>query len=394
MRRLWLSLALLLSAVGLSGCAVDGSILGHPGATSAATLLADSRSAFGSEGSLRVTLRERLRDGERATTVTSLQFRGVDVVSRRSDGIDADLRVLDGAAWSRGSPLYWVSSQGLESSQVPLVTRGWDAMRPADLHLPRWFIHALTDPSLLERCEVVSLPGGTLSTAGHETFDGHPSVVLLDRRGAETERIVIDSDPPDVPEQISVSGGLPATPGCGISAAAGRAVRSATVSFTDVGSVHIPRPRATLSQARYESLVDAPQASGLSVPANLAHLIAGRYRMDGRVAASLGMRGVHVGERVTVPWTLTPRCTGTRCRLSLTVGSSAPVPVRAGRFGLFAQPRFPSRCSTPGGRVVSRVIPTEIGLTVHAGRLRAWSSEATTACGGPSADYVVWQPAG
>jgi hypothetical protein len=387
-RRLCVWIALFVSAAGLSGCAVDGAMMGRPGGPGAAKLLAGSRSALGSQGSIRIVRQVRSRDGQHSTTTTSLQYRGIDIASHQSDGIDEDLRVLDGSAWSRGNPLYWVSSQGLESSQVPLVSRGWDAMRPADLHLPAWLVHALGDPALLERCELASIPGGTLSIAGHDTFDGHASTVLADRapHGAERERIVIDSAPPYLPEQISLSGPMPADPACGVSATAGRAVQSATVTFRDAGSVQLARPHATLGEARYEALVAAPATSSPRVPASLAHLIAGRYEMTGRVAATLGVRGDHVGERVSVPWTLTPHCTGATCRVLLSVDDGRPVPLRAGRFGLFARPRFAGRCTNGG-----RVIPTEIGLSVHAGRLRAWSSEATTACGGPSADYVVWQ---
>jgi hypothetical protein len=250
--------------------------------------------------------------------------------------------VLGDAAWARGNPLYWVSSQGLESSQIPLVSRGWDAMRPDGLRLPRWFTRALGDPALLERCEVPSLRGGTLSIAGHETYDGRPSTVLLDRapRSGVRERIVLASASPSAPERISFSGGLPADPGCGVSAAVARAVRGARITFGDAGAAHIPRPHATLDAVACESLLRAPAASRPNVPANLARLIAGRYRMTGRIAATLGVRGDRVGERVTLPWTLTPHCAGDSCRL---------------------------------------------------GRLRAWSSEATTACGGPSADYIVWR---
>jgi hypothetical protein len=135
-RRLCVSLALLVAAAGLSGCAVDGAIMGRPAGPDAAKLLADSRSALGSQESIRIVSRERTRSGRRSTTITSLQFHGIDLVIRQRGGIEADLRVLDGSAWSRGNPLYWVSSQGLEASQVPLVRRGWAAMRPADLHLP------------------------------------------------------------------------------------------------------------------------------------------------------------------------------------------------------------------------------------------------------------------
>src|SRR5579875_3737113 len=116
-----------MTAALLTGCGVDGSVLGRPAAVSAPKLLAMSRSAFGSQGSIRVTDQERTRDGQRSTIVTSLQYQGIDIASHESDGIDADVRVLDGSAWARGNPLYWVSSQGLESSQVPLVSHGWDA---------------------------------------------------------------------------------------------------------------------------------------------------------------------------------------------------------------------------------------------------------------------------
>lgn len=242
--------------------------MGRPAGPDAAKLLADSRSALGSQESIRIVRRERTRTGRRSTTITSLQFHGIDLVLRERDGIDADLRVLDGSAWSRGNPLYWVSSQGLEASQVPLVSRGWDAMRPADLHLPAWFVHALGDPTLLERCDVASIPSGRLSIAGHETFDGHASTVLADRapHGTARERIVVASAPPHLPERISLSGGLPPDPACGVSAAAGRTVQSATVTFEDENAVRIARPRATLSAARYESLLGAPAASSPSVP--------------------------------------------------------------------------------------------------------------------------------
>jgi hypothetical protein len=349
-----------------------------------------SRSAFGSQASIRVTDRERTRDGQRSTIVTSLQYHGIDIASRQSDGIDADLRVLNGSAWARGNPLYWVSSQGLESSQVPLVTRGWDAMEPSELHLPGWFVQALGDPTLLEDCEVASIPGGTPSIAGHETFDGHTSTVLSDRalRGGQAERIVVESGSPYLPEQISFSGGRTADPACGVSAAAARAVRSATVTFDEPNSVQIARPQATLSEARYDALVDGPSAAGATVPAGLAHRVAGRHTMSGRVAATLGVKGDRVGERMGIPWTFTPHCTAVGCHLTLSVDDGPTVPVRSGRDGLFARASFENRCSGPVRR---RSIPTEIGITVRGGRIRAWSSEATRACGGPSADYLIWQ---
>jgi hypothetical protein len=389
-RRLCVFLALLATAALLAGCGVDGSVLGRTAAPSAAKLLADSRAGFGSQGSIRVTVDERTRDDQRSSTVTSLQFRGIDIVSRQSDGIDEDLRVLDGSAWSRGNPLYWVSSQGLESSQVPLVSRGWDAMRPTELHLPHWFVRALGDPTLLEDCEVASIPGGTLSIAGHETFDGRTSTVLSDRasHGGERERIVVQSSSPYLPERISFTGGVPANPACGVSAAAAHAVRSSTVTFDEANSVQIQRPRATLSEAHYESIVSAPSTASASVPASLAHRIAGRHTMNGRVAATLGVKGDHVGEQMSLPWTLTPHCAGSTCRLTLSVGAGPAVSVRTGRYGLFARPLLENRCSGLTGR---RMIPTEIGFTVRGTRIRAWSSEATTACGGPSADYLVWQ---
>lgn len=267
MRRLCVWIALLLAAAGLSGCAIDGAIMGRPGGPDAAKLLADSRSALGAQDSIRIVRRERTRGGQPATTIISLQFGGIDLVLRQRGGIDADLRVLDGRAWSRGNPRYWASAQGLTASQIPLVSRGWNAMRLADLHLPAWFVHALGNPSLLERCEIPSIPGGRLSLAGHEAFDGHAATVLADRarHGAERERIVLDSAPPHLPEQIALSGGLPADPACGVSAAAGRTVRSATVSFEDANRVRIPRPRATLSEARYEALLGAAAGSP-SVP--------------------------------------------------------------------------------------------------------------------------------
>jgi hypothetical protein len=389
-RRVCVSLALLLTAAGLSGCGVDGSVLGRAATPSAVKLLAASRAGFGSQGSIRVVMQERGREGQSSTTTTSLQFRGLDIASRQSNGIGEDLRVLNGSAWSRGDPLYWVSSQGLESSQVPLVSRGWDAMAPADLHLPQWFVHALVDPTQLESCEVVSIPGGTLSIAGHETLDGHVSTVLSDRapHGTEAERIVVESASPYLPEQISISGGLAANPDCGISAGTGRAVRSATITFDDANSVQIARPRATLSEAQYESVLTAPSASSTDIPASLAHRIAGRHLMTGRVAATLGVKGDRDGERVSLPWTLTPHCSGDSCQVLLSVGDGPAVLVSDGRLGLVARPQFKSRCTGPRG---GQLIPTEIGLTVHDGRLRAWSSEATSACGGPSADYLVWQ---
>jgi hypothetical protein len=381
---------LLLAAAGLSGCGVDGSVVGRVTTTNAPKLLAVSRAGFGAQGSIQVVAYERTHDGQHSTTITSLQFRGIDIVSRRSDGINADVRVLDGSAWSRGNPLYWVSSQGLESSQVPLVSRGWDAMSPADLHLPNWFVQALGDPTLLERCEVPSIPGGRLSIAGHETFEGRTSTVIADRasHGTAAERIVVESGSPYLPEQISLSGGLAADPGCGVSASAASAVQSGTISFGDANAVRISRPQAALSEARYESIVAAPSAASATVPPSLAHRVAGHHTMSGRVAATLGVKGDHVGERMSLPWTLTPHCSGSSCRLMLSVDNRAAVPVEAGRLGLFARPRFESRCSGPDG---SRVIPTEIGISLRAGRLLAWSTEATTACGGPSADYLVWQ---
>jgi hypothetical protein len=51
-----------------------------------------------------------------------------------------------------------------------------------------------------------------------------------------------------------------------VSAAAGRTVQSATITFEDENAVRIARPRATLSEARYESLLGAPAASSPSVP--------------------------------------------------------------------------------------------------------------------------------
>jgi hypothetical protein len=379
-----------MTAALLTGCGVDGSVLGRAAAPSASKLLASSRAAFGSQASIRVTDQERTHDGQRSTIVTSLQYRGIDIASRQSDGIDADLRVLNGSAWARGNPLYWVSSQGLESAQVPLVSRGWDAMEPAGLHLPAWFVQALGDPTLLEDCEVPSIPGGTLSISGHETFDGHTSTVISDRaaHGGRAERIVVESGVPYLPEQISFSGGLTANAACGIGATAARAVRSATVTFDDVNSVQIPRPQPTLTEARYDAVVSAPSAASAGVPASLAHRVAGRHTMNGRVVATLGVKGDHAGERMSIPWTLTPHCSGADCRLTLSVDDGPAVPVRSGRYGLFARASFENRCTGPTGH---RSIPTEIGLTVHGGRIRAWSSEATTACGGPSADYLVWQ---
>ena len=391
MRRLRVCIALLITAALLAGCGVDGSVLGRTATPSASKLLAMSRSGFGSQASIRVTHQERTRDGQHSTIVTSLQYRGIDIASHQSDGIDADLRVLDGSAWARGNPLYWVSSQGLESAQVPLVSRGWDAMEPAELHLPHWFVQALGDPTLLENCEVASIPGGTLSISGHETFDGHTSTVLSDRapHGGQTERIVIESGSPYLPEQISFSGGLTANRACGVSAAAARAVHSATVTFDEANSVQIARPQPKLSEARYDAVVSAPSTASASVPANLAHRVAGRHTMSGRVIATLGVKGDRVGQRMSIPWTLTPHCTGAAgCRLTLSVDDRPAVPVRWGRYGLFARPSFENRCTGPTGR---RSIPAEIGLTVRGGQIRAWSSEATTACGGPSADYLVWQ---
>jgi hypothetical protein len=379
-----------MTAALLTGCGVDGSVLGRTAAPSASKLLEASRTGFGSQASIRVTDQERTRDGQRSTIVTSLQYRGIDITSHQSDGIDADVRVLNGSAWARGNPLYWVSSQGLESSQVPLVSRGWDAMRPAELHLPAWFVHALDDPALLEDCEVASIPGGTLSIAGHETFEGHTSTVLSDRapHGGQAERIVVESGSPYLPEQISFSGGLTADPACGISAPAAHAVRSATVTFDEANSVQIARPQAALGEARYDAVVDGPSAAGANVPAGLAHRVAGRHTMSGRVIATLGVKGDHVGERMSIPWTLTPHCAGSRCRLAISVDDGPTVPVRSGRYGLFARPSFQNRCTGSTGR---RSIPAEIGLTVRGGRIHAWSSEATKACGGPSADYIVWQ---
>ena len=105
-----------------------------------------------------------------------------------------------------------------------------------------------------------------------------------------------------------------------------------------------------------------------------------RHGSDSRLrAACTHWRAVEV---------LTPHCAGASCRLTLSVDDGPAVPVRAGRYGLFARPSFENRCTGPTGR---RLIPTEIGLTDRGGRIRAWSSEATTACGGPSADYLVWQ---
>lgn len=390
MRRLSVSLALLLTAAGLSGCGVDRSVLGRPVAPTASRLLSASRSGFGSQGSIRVVVDERTRDGQRSTTVTSLQFRGVDIASRQSDGIEDEVRVLDGSAWSRGDALYWVSTQGLESAQVPLVSRGWDAMDPSDLHLPHWFVRALGDPTQLERCEVPSITGGTLSIAGHETFDGHLSTVLSDRtpRGEQRERIVVESGSPYLPEQISFSGGLPADTDCGVSASAGGAVQSATMTFEDANAVQLARPRATLSASQYHSVLSAPSQAVASVSASLAHRVAGRHTMTGRVDATLGVKGDHVGERMSLPWTLTPHCRGGSCRLTLSVGGGPAVPIGAVRDALYARLRFENRCTGDRG---SRLIPTEVGLTVDGHRLRAWSSEATTACGGPSADYVIWQ---
>jgi hypothetical protein len=389
-RRLRVFIALLMTAALLTGCGVDGSVLGRTAAPSASKLLAMSRSAFGSQASIRITDQERTHDGQRSTIVTSLQYRGIDIASRQSDGIDADLRVLDGSAWARGNPLYWVSSQGLESSQVPLVSRGWDAMEPAALHLPHWFVQALGDPALLENCEVASIPGGTVSIAGHETFDGHTSTVLSDRapHGGQAERIVVESGSPYLPEQISFSGGRTADPACGVSVTAARTVRSATVTFDEPNSVQIARPQPTLSDARYDAVVDAPSTASARIPASLAHRVAGRHTMSGRVAATLGVKGDRVGERMSVPWTLTPHCTGADCRLTLSIDDGPAVPVRSGRDGLFARASFENRCSGPVGR---RSIPTEIGITVRGGGIRAWSSEATKACGGPSADYLIWQ---
>ncbi len=390
MRRLRVSLALLAAAALLAGCGVNGSVLGRIAAPSATKLLANSRAGFGSQGSIRVTDQERTRDGQRSTTITSLEYRGIDIYSRQSDGIGADLRVLDGSAWSRGNPLYWVSSQGLESSQIPLVSRGWDAMRPTQLHLPHWFVQALGDPTLLEECEVPTIPDSTLSITGHETFDGHTSTVLSAhaRHGGEAERIVLESGSPYLPEQISFTGGLPADPACGVSAAAAHAVHSATITFDQANAVQLARPRATLSEAQYDSIVAAPSTAGATVPATLAHRLAGRHTMSGRVVTTLGVKGDHVGERMSIPWTISPRCQGGRCRLRLSVDDRASVPVRAGRDGLFARASFENRCST--GR---RSIPTEIGIGIRHGRLEAWSSEATTACGGPSADYLIWRGA-
>jgi hypothetical protein len=388
-RRLRAPLALLLAAVGLSGCGVDGSLIGRPAGPGAAQLLTDSRAGFGQEASIRIVARERTRDRQTSTTTTSLQFRGVDIAARQSDGIVEDLRVLDGSAWSRGNPLYWVSSQGLEASQVPLVSRGWDAMRPQELHLPGWFVHALSSAPLLERCEVPSIPGGTLRITGHTSIGGRASTVLTDRaaRGGESERIVVASAPPDVPEEISFTGGFPADPACGVSAAAARRIDSATLTYEDVNGVQLSRPRATLDRARYEQVVRAPAAASATVPASLARAVTGRHTMSGRVAATLGVRGDHVGETMSLPWTISSRCAGARCRLRLTVGDGTAVPVRDAAGQLFARPRFANRCSQGD----SREIPTEVGLTVHQGRLLAWSTEATTACGGPSADYLIWQ---
>jgi hypothetical protein len=387
-RRLRVCLALLITAALLAGCGVDGSVMGRTAAPSAAKLLSLGRSGFGSQGSIRVTDQERTRDGQRSTTVTSLQFRGIDIASRQSDGIDADLRVLDGSAWARGNPLYWVSSQGLESSQVPLVSRGWDAMRPTQLHLPGWFVQALSDPTLLEACEVPTIAGGTLSISGHEQFDGRTSTVLSDRapHGGPSERIVLESGSPYLPEQISFSGGLTADPQCGVSAAAAHAVASATLTYDEANSVALSRPHPTLSEAQYDAVVAAPSAASATIPASLAHRLAGDHTMNGRVAATLGVKGDHVGERMSIPWTLTPHCHGTSCRLTLSVDDRPAVPVRAGHDGLFARASLENRCSSG-----HRSIPTEIGLTLRGGHIHAWSSEATTACGGPSADYLVWQ---
>jgi len=378
-----------MTAALLSGCGVDGSILGRPAAPTASKLLAMSRSAFGSQGSIRVTDQIRSR-GQRSTIVTSLQYQGVDIASHQSDGIDADLRVLDGSAWARGNPLYWISSQGLESSQVPLVSRGWDALQPNDLHLPHWFVRALSDPTLLEDCEVPTIRGGTLSITGHETFDGRTSTVLSDRahHGGESERLVIESGSPYLPEQLSFSGGLSADSACGISAAAAHAVRSATLTFDEANSVQIARPDAALSESRYDAVVAAPSRASASIPASLAHRVAGRHTLSGRVAATLGVKGDHAGERMSIPWTLTPHCTGAGCSLTLSVDDGPAVPMRANHGELFARASFENRCTGPKGR---RPIPTEIGLTVRGGEIRAWSSEATMACGGPSADYLVWQ---
>jgi hypothetical protein len=163
-------------------------------------------------------------------------------------------------------------------------------------------------------------------------------------------------------------------------------VRSATLTFDEANSVQLPRPRAVLSEARYDSIVAAPSTATENVPASLAHRLAGRHTMSGRVAATLGVKGDRVGERVSIPWTLTPHCHGGRCTVRLSVDDHPAVRVRAARDELFARASFENRCSA--GR---RSIPTEIGLTIRDGHLRAWSSEATTACGGPSADYLVWQ---
>ena len=109
--------------------------------------------------------------------------------------------------------------------------------------------------------------------------------------------------------------------------------------------------------------------------------------MSGRVAATLGVKGDRVGDRMSIPWILTPHCADAGCRLTLSVDDGPAVAVRAGRNVLFARARFENRCS---GRVARRSIPTEIGITLRGGQIRAWS-EATQACGGPSADYLVWQ---
>jgi hypothetical protein len=261
-------------------------------------------------------------------------------------------------------------------------------MRPTQLHLPHWFVQALGDPTLLEDCEVPTISGGTLSIAGHETFDGHTSTVLSDRaaHGDLTERIVVQSGAPYLPEQISLPHGLPADPECGVSDAAAHAVRSATLTFDEVNSVQLAHPHASLSEPRYDSIVAAPSAAGASVPAGLARRQAGRHTMTGRVAATLGVKGDHVGERMSIPWTLTPHCHGSRCTVRLSVDDRPAVPVRADRDELFARASFENRCSA--GR---RSIPTEIGITIRDGRIRAWSSEATMACGGPSADYLIWR---
>lgn len=390
MRRLTVGFALLLAGVGLSGCAVDGSVVGRFTDPTAPKLLAATRAAFGSQGSMRVVVSERARDGQRSTTTTSLEFRGIDIASQQSDGIDEDLRVLNGSAWSRGNALYWVSTQGLESSQIPLVSRGWDAMAPADLHLPHWFVQALDAPTLLERCEVPSIPGGRLRIAGREQFDGHSSTVISDRApaGGESERIIVESGSPYLPEQITIDGGLPANGACGVSVGASHAVQSTSVSFQAANAVHISRPPATLSAASYERILAAPSRAGADVPARLAHELAGQHTMSGRVAATLGIQGDHVGEQMSLPWSFTPHCTAAGCRLTVSVGAGTAVPVRSGRDGLYARPSFQNRCSGPDG---PRRIPTEIGLTVRAGRIHAWSTEATTACGGPSADYLIWQ---